>query len=252
MIDDKTIQELWDMVFNISLSMLHDEKDSEDATQDIMLKILENYKNFEKRSTIKTWSYSIARNYLLDYRKKNQLGNISFELFEKNIQSFKPYEGELGLSRVEERLYIEEIKTGCTLAMLQCLDAESRFVFILGNIYYLKGKEAAQICNLSETVYRKKLSRSKEKIRNFMSKNCGLLNEDAFCKCRKRLLIAQERGRIKEDRIVNPHKNKKIRDYLQEMNSIASESAIYLDNPFFENIRDRFSILHQQDGQLTL
>jgi hypothetical protein len=39
-----------------------------------------------------------------------------------------------GVSDTEQSLLIEEVKIGCTLAMLQCLDRSHRLAYVLGEI----------------------------------------------------------------------------------------------------------------------
>ncbi len=43
----------------------------------------------------------------------------------------------------EQSLLIEEVKVGCTLAMLQCLDRPHRAAYVLGEIMELSGPESA-------------------------------------------------------------------------------------------------------------
>jgi len=247
----------WNMVYNISLNMLHNAADAEDATQQIFEKVIKNISRFEKRSKFSTWVYRIAYNHLLDIKRKSFTEEISFQQVENDVRNFRPYENELNLTAVEEKIYIQQIKNGCTLAMLQCLDSESRLIFIIGNIFNLQGKEAAEVCNLNEISYRKKLSRAKQKIKNFMEKSCGLLNKDAHCKCRKRLLIANEHGRIDVDKLLYRNDNDKIREYVDEMNSIDAVSRVYQDNFFHDKrelfisrMKDEFEILRENNYNL--
>ncbi|QQO09610.1 RNA polymerase sigma factor [Breznakiella homolactica] len=228
------IPELWNFIFNISLGMLHNEADAEDAAQEIFLTVSRNIGGFRGESSVKTWVYRIAKNHLLDFRQKRFKDPISFEIFEGDVRNFKPYNNELGLTAEEEKQYIEEVKTGCTAAMLQCLSPEDRFAYILGSIFGLDSETAADICGITEPAFRQKLSRARRKIANFMNKNCGLLNEEAPCKCGKRLLIALERGRIDPDRIRFKTESRTIRDYLGELNTVDTVAAVFRDNPYID------------------
>lgn len=253
-IDEDKIIELWNMVFNLSLNMLHSEADAEDTTQNIFIKVLKGINDFKGRSSLNTWVYKIAYNQLLDRKRKDFKDEISFDLFERDVNFFTPYINEYGLSREEERIYSEQVKIGCTLAMLQCLDPESRFIFILGNIFCFPGADAAEICGISESAYRKNLSRSRTKIRNFMNKNCGLVNKNARCRCRKRLSVAVERGRINLDRMLYQTDDPTIGNYIQEMNEIEIESDQFHGNPFFDRrelfysrMKERYQILIEKN-----
>ncbi len=244
------------MVYNISLNMLHNPADAEDAVQEIFEKAAEGFSSFKGHSKLSTWIYSIARNHLLDIRRKGFRDQISFELFEHDVTHFKPYENELGFNEAEEKIYIEQIKNGCTLAMLQCLDPESRLIYILSNIFAFSGKDAAEICGLQEAAYRKKLSRARAAVSGFMQKNCGLQNPEAFCSCGKRILIAQERGRVQKH--FPPPSFKLIRECTAELNDLDASSVIFRNNWFYEHSTDfaekltsRFKILSRNPAGLS-
>ena len=102
----------------------------------------------------------------------------------------------------EERLLLEEVKIGCTLAMLLCLDREHRLAYILGEIMELSHHEAAQVLEVSPATFRKRLSRSRDKITTFMLARCGLVDTDNSCRCRDRVSIAIDRGRVNPDQLL--------------------------------------------------
>lgn len=231
------IEKIWNYIFNISLGMLHNIEDAEDATQEIFIRVNNNFSNFRGESKIETWVYKIAYNYLINY--KNRIKGLTFEIFEKDVETFTPYNNDFNLTKDEELIYTEQVKVGCTTAMLQCLNPEKRFVFIIGEIFGFNSKDAASVCNMSSDQYRQILSRSRKKIRNFMNKNCGLINNKATCKCRKRLKIAYDNKRINFDKLLYKTDDKKIKDYIIEMNEIDDTAKVFRDNPFID-IKDLF------------
>lgn len=58
-----------DIVFNLSLRMLGTFPDAEDATQDILLKMITHLSSFRGDSLFTTWVFSIAANYLKNYKR---------------------------------------------------------------------------------------------------------------------------------------------------------------------------------------
>lgn len=123
------------------------------------------------------------------------------------------------------------------MAILQCLDPESRFIFIIGSVFNFSQKDAAEICNIGYDSYRKRLSRIKTRIRSFMSKNCGFINPEAKCKCRKRLLIAVERGRVNPDKMLYINEDKSISLFIDEMNEMDQIAQTFQGNPFMVSQR---------------
>lgn len=90
-----------------------------------------------------------------------------------------------------------EVKQGCTLALLTCLDRDLRIAYVLGQVLGVPSPAAAEICAISEPAYRKRLSRARQRIRMFLQANCGLVSPgSARCHCRQRVSAARAAGRI--------------------------------------------------------
>lgn len=231
---DREITQIWDRIYNLSLHMLRSEEDAADATQSIFEILIKKAPTFRREAQFSTWAYRIAYNFLIDQCRSGKREEIRFDLFKEDVTNFTAYAGEWNLTKEEEEIYAEEVKIGCTKALLQCLDPESRFVFIWGTIFDFPHKESAEICGLSYDYYRAKLSRTRRKIKNFLSQNCGLLNPGAECRCRKRLRIAEERGRIHLEKSLYRTDSQKIRTYISELNEIDEVAEIYRNNPYFE------------------
>lgn len=79
-----------DLVFNLSLRMLGTFHDAEDASQDILLKVMTHLSSFKGESAFTTWVCRIAINHLKDY-KKHMFAQfpLSFELYGEDIRSGK-------------------------------------------------------------------------------------------------------------------------------------------------------------------
>ena len=90
-----------------------------------------------------------------------------------------------------------EVKHGCTVALLTCLDRESRIAYVLGDVFGVSSAEGAWICETTEAAYRKRLSRARAAVRAFVGEHCGLVAPAlARCHCRKRVPVAVTRGRV--------------------------------------------------------
>lgn len=246
----KELLRLWNMVYNISLSMLHNPESAKDATQSIFIKVEQNLNRFKGNSKIDTWIYRIAYNYLITYSQKQKQESINFDLFERDVNNFTPYDGELGFSSEEEELLSSDIKVSCTLAMLQCLEPKQRFILVIGTIFGLNSRDASEICGISEENFRQRLSRVKKKIHSFMSKNCGKINPNAECHCRKRIAIAIQRGRLNSTVLASKKVTQTVTSYIKDMNEMDELAQIYRDNPFIETedlflsqLNQKYSIL---------
>lgn len=121
-----------DLVFNLSLRMLGTFPDAEDVSQDILLKVMTHLSSFKGESAFSTWVFRIAVNHLKDY-KKHMFAQfpLSFEFYGDDIQNARTGDVPDLTQNVEQAILAEELKLSCTNVMLQCLDTESRCIFIL-------------------------------------------------------------------------------------------------------------------------
>ena len=56
-------------IYGLALRMLCNREDAEDATQEILIRIVTHLSQFDFRSKLKTWGFRVAVNYILDVKK---------------------------------------------------------------------------------------------------------------------------------------------------------------------------------------
>ena len=184
-------------VYGLALRFLWHPQDAEDATQEILIRVVTGLGGFRGDSGFRTWVFRIACNTLLTLRKKRmELQAVSFEEFGEDLSrglSDSPLRVEYDL---DQALLLEEVKIGCTLALLLCLDRNHRLAYILGEILELDHKEASEVLKIAPAAFRKRLSRARASITTFMTARCGLVNPANACRCRKRVDTALDLGRV--------------------------------------------------------
>lgn len=132
---DRVLRSVLHDVYGLALRFLWHPSDAEDATQEIAIRVLTGLSGFDGRSAFRTWVYRIAYNTLSALaRKRAEDTGLSFDGMSEDLQ-----EGLIDAAREPPRLpfdaaLIEEVKTGCTLAMLTCLDRDHRLAYIIGTI----------------------------------------------------------------------------------------------------------------------
>ena len=185
-----------DMVFNLSLRMLGTFSDAEDATQDILLKMITHLSSFRGESAFTTWVFRIAANHLKNYKKHMFAHHpLSFEFYGNDIENGKIEDLPDLTQNVEKDLLAEELKMSCTNVMLQCLDVESRCIFILGTMFKLDSRIAGEILGITPEAYRQRLSRTRKKMADFLGQYCGEYGRGK-CKCKDRINYAVQNHRI--------------------------------------------------------
>jgi len=189
------VRALQDDVHGLALRMLWNREDAEDATQEILVRVVTRLSQFDFRSRLKTWVYRVATNYLLDVKKSAiERLNLSFARFAEDLEEGLSTEGP---ADSERSLLTEEVKIGCTLGMLQCLDRPHRLAYVLGDILELPAAEAADAMAVDPAAFRKRLQRARERIESFTREHCGLVSDSAACQCNRRVPAAVRLGRAR-------------------------------------------------------
>ena len=185
-----------DLVFNLSLRMLGTFTDAEDATQDILLKMITHLSSFRGDSSFTTWVFRIAANHLKNY-KKHMFARypLNFEYYGNDIENAKIDDVPDLTQNVETDILAEELKLSCTNVMLQCLDVESRCIFILGTMFQIDSRIAAELLELTPEAYRQRLCRVRKKMADFLAQYCGEYGSGR-CKCRDRVNYAIQSHRL--------------------------------------------------------
>lgn len=170
--------------------------DAEDATQDILLKIMTHLSSFKGESTFSTWVFRIATNHLKNYQKHMFAKYpLSFEFYGNDIKNGKISDVPDLSQNVEKSILAEELKLSCTNVMLQCLDTESRCIFILGTMFKVDSRIAGDILGITPEAYRQRLSRIRAKMADFLKEYCGEYG-NGKCRCADRVNYAIQNHRI--------------------------------------------------------
>ena len=192
------VQSLQGPVFRLALRMLAHPADAEDATQEILIRIITHLGTIRDDRAAGGWALKVASRHLVGMRRRGRV--------EAMRMSFKDFADDLdrGLADPEgdrtddaiTAIAIEEIKIGCTLAMLTCLGRSLRIAYVLGDIFEMSDNEAAEALEISAAAYRQRLSRARQEVTRFVRTYCGMVSQTAACRCEKRLTAARTSGRV--------------------------------------------------------
>jgi RNA polymerase sigma factor (sigma-70 family) len=194
---DQLVRSVQDDVYGLAIRMLWDPQDAQDATQEILVKVVTRLDRFRGDSALRTWVYRVAVNHLLTTRRRRvERRGWTFEAFAEDLAAGLDIGAPAEASSPAEELLAEEVKVGCTLGMLQCLDRPQRVAYILGEVFGLPSEPAALICDTTPAAYRKRLSRARAAVRAFVADHCGIVNPQAACRCTRRTETAVQLGRV--------------------------------------------------------
>ena len=222
-----------DLVYNLAIRMLGNPADAEDASQEILIRLMTGLDSFQGKSSFRTWVYRVASNQLLTTRKRQaEERTESFEALatylETNLASGHP--------PLEDPVVVNEAKLICTSRMLLCLDRDHRLAFILGEILELSSKEGAAVLEIAADAFRKRLARARTRMTEFMKGTCGLVDPELPCRCGKQAACALQRGYIDPERLlwtVHPVQKEMRQAHVDEVDGIARAVAVLRGHPSY-------------------
>lgn len=251
-----------DQIYGMALRMLWHPEDAEDAAQEILMKVVTHLGTWRRESAFRTWVYRIATNHLLTVRQSRvEREGLTYAAMGAQLAAGLSDPPASSASDPDHRLLEEEVKIGCTMAMLLCLDREHRIAYILGDVFECRSEDGGYILGIEPATFRKRLSRARERLRSFMRGHCGLVNSESSCRCARRVEYAVSSGRVDPDHLLFARETPAgsrplpILEQVGEMEELHQIAGIYQSHPAYaapgrviQGIKDllrsdRFSLL---------
>ena len=219
---EEVVSALQHDVFHLALRMTAHVEDAEDASQEILVKVMTRLEGFRGESSVRTWAYRIAVRHMLD-RKKSRVEAMTrdFEHFGADLLD------GLAVEPDSDPVAASDVKIGCTLAMLTCLEREQRVAYILCDVFDLSIADAAAICDVGEDTFRQRLSRARRILEAFTTNFCGLVERSAPCSCSRRVVKAVELGRVQRRQV--PHED--VVRARREMETLHTTASLIRSHP---------------------
>ena len=203
--------------------------------------MITNLSTFDSsKAAFRTWLYRIVANHVINMKKAgNELYVTRFDDYYSAINSVPDENPD---SSPEMQAVISDIMVGCVQGALLCLDRKPRLAFMLTVVFNVSSSQGSEILGITAVNFRKILSRARERLHHYMHGNCGIVSQDARCRCRKKARGFMDRGWHTPDEITFSKSGcPKISDVvMQQMDrsvtKMYSEYAkIFQDHPFYES-----------------
>jgi len=214
---DKLIRRHQAWVFNVAIRMLWHREVAEDATQEILVKVVTKLSTFRGESQFRTWLYRIAVNHLLNVRKSEAEQQVTtFTDMGRSLDATPDLDlPDPKTVPVDLPVLVEEARVGCMTGMLLCLDRRQRLAFILGELFGVTSEFGSEVMEISSDNFRQLLSRARRDLYHFMNEKCGLVNVSNPCRCKKKTRAFMQAG------YVDPHNLQFAAQRLATVSSIA-------------------------------
>jgi RNA polymerase sigma factor (sigma-70 family) len=199
---ERLIRTLQRPVFNLAIRMLGNAADAEDAAQEILIRIVTHLGDIRDAEAASGWAFRIACRHLVHARKRGRLEaqRLTFRAFAADLAEGLEQLPDEAIGDPETEVLIEEVKIGCTLALLTCLSRPLRAAYVLGEIFELSDREAAFALEIDPAAFRQRLRRARALVTAFVQARCGLVSPAAACRCERRVTQAIRLGRIDKGR----------------------------------------------------
>jgi RNA polymerase sigma factor (sigma-70 family) len=234
------VKSIQDSLYRLALRMLYDPTDAQDATQEILIKVITHLGSFRGEGNFRSWAMKLAANHLLSIRRNTNERTITFDEMAAKIVSEWPAPWRELESAPMQHLLVEEFRIACLQIVLLGLDRRHRLAYILGEIFEVSGREGAQILDIQEATYRKRLQRARTRIRNFLITNCALIRPGNPCLCERQTDYFLSTGHLRAERLVFADHPCRVRHSplvmarLMEMDEISRISSLYQTHPDFK------------------
>ncbi len=186
-------------VYNLAVRMLGHPADAEDAAQEILVKVVTGLGAVREPAAAGAWAFRVACRHLVHVRRRGALEarRLTFCGFADDLSDGLEDLPDHAAEDPETRAMIEQVKVGCTLALLTCLTRPLRAAYILGEIFELSDAEAAAALETTAPAFRQRLRRARALVTGFVQARCGLVSDAAACRCDRRVAQAERLGRVR-------------------------------------------------------
>lgn len=177
---------------------------AQQGQKEALIKMIAKLSTFKGESKFRTWLYRIVMNHIINM-KKGSIENMitTFDEYGKSLDAVQ--NAELPSPRsvpVDLNLLVEEAKIGCMTGMLLCLNREQRLIYILGELLSVSDAIGSELLEISKANFRKKLSRARKDLYNFMNEKCSLVKQSNPCRCVRKTKGFIEFGYVDPDNLI--------------------------------------------------
>lgn len=179
--------------------MVTQRQDAEDLLQDVLVRVLENIREYRGEAPFKSWLFGIATHVCLDHLRKKKRWRVEAQKIGEQEAKADPeaLPRLMELTRRPEfRFEIREHIAFCFSCVARTLPPEEQAAILLKEVLGFTNQEAAGILSVSEPVFRHRLAAAREKMVEDYEGLCALINKSGVCyQCRALREISGEANR---------------------------------------------------------
>ncbi len=171
-------------LFGYVYRMVTHPQDAEDLTQEAVTRAFRSLSGFQGNSRFKTWLFGIATHVCLDHLRRKKRWRVEAQLEgEKRADADPDTLEQLGglMSRPDFVFEIREHVAFCLSCVGRTLEPEEQAALMLREVLGFTSREAAEILDVTESVFRHRLSYARSRMCAAYEGLCQLINKTGVC-----------------------------------------------------------------------
>ena len=137
--------------------------DADDLLQETLARIARGLADFEGRSSLRTWAFSIATRVAIDHFRRPESRLLVVDADEAPEPA--------GEAEVDERLIVDEMNA-CVREVIDGLPADHRAALVLHDLEGLTAAETSRVCGCSLETAKIRIHRARRRLRQALEAQC--------------------------------------------------------------------------------
>ena len=159
--------QFYQVLYNYIVSRIRNKQDAADILQEVFIKIAAKLSSLTDKGKLKSWIFSITRNAIIDYYRKNKHG-LDADLTDTMIEQIADNNSEDVTQGLDK----------CLLGFIEKLPGEYRNIIVDSELKGIKQKDLADKYNLAYPSVRSRVQRGRTRLKQMLL-NCCKIEADS-------------------------------------------------------------------------
>ena len=152
---DVLVDRYYKIVYSVAMKMINDSNDAADITQNVFMKVYQNFQQFNPKYKFFSWIYRIAMNEAINYCNRTD-------------RRTEPHHESMAGEATPESLYHQsELEVNVQKALMK-LKPDYRSVIVLSHFQGLSYREISETLSISEKTVKSRLFTSRQELKNIL------------------------------------------------------------------------------------
>jgi RNA polymerase sigma-70 factor (ECF subfamily) len=164
--------------------LIGEPRDTDDLFQDVMVRLLESLPTFRREAKFQTWLFGIATHVCLDHLRARKRWRVEAQLIGEQETIADPAKIEEVVALLTQPDAVFEIREHiafCFTCVARTLEPDQQAALMLREVLGFSAEEAATILDISEPIFRHRLSAARAAMVQAYDGLCQLINKSGVC-----------------------------------------------------------------------